>query len=84
MYIHLVNVYRWEEGVTTVFLADNTLKKILMYRKAISAFHSDDVCCSFNNLGFSNVYFNHAFDPEINNIPYPTKPKLMLLHVQLL
>lgn len=36
-----------------------------MYVKDISTFHIDDACCGFNNLGFSNMYFNHAFDPEV-------------------
>lgn len=65
MCIYLEGVYRQEQGVTTIFLADNTLKKNLMYVKAISTFHIDDVCCSFNNLGFSKVHFNHTFDSEI-------------------
>jgi len=65
IHIRLENVYRWEEGVTTILLADNNFKKNLVYVKAISTFHIDDVCCSFNNLGFSNVYFNHTFDPEV-------------------
>lgn len=55
---------RQEKGVATIFLADNTFKKKVEV-KAISTFHIDDVCCSFNNPGFSNVHFNRAVNPVI-------------------
>lgn len=53
-----------------------------MHVEAMSAFHIDDVCCSFNKLWFSGVCFNRAFDPDITL--HPTAPKLLLLPVWLI